>query len=148
MSDELDPLASVVGIEEQPQSFEQHHSAELAKLKTALEAKAAQRLEPVRARVLELKTKVAAADRARAFVQSSFWAEDLLPFMQAQSDRAMKPWRPGEPTDQASVEAKYFFSSGMAVSTENVLSKLRQWMDDGDAARRELAHIEQTRGEK
>ena len=145
MSDELDPLAEK---ERDPVTFEQHHKAELARLTAALEAKAAQRLEPVRARILELKVKVAVADRARAFVQSTFWAEDLLPFMQAQSDRAMKPWRPGEPTDQASVEAKYFFSSGMAVSTENVLSKLRQWMDDGDAARRELAHIEQTRGEK
>lgn len=143
MTDEVDPLA-----EKEPQSFEQHHAAELAKLKAAVEAKRAAQAQPIRARIVDLREKVAVATRAREFVQTSFWKDDLLPFMQAQSDRAMKPWRPGDPTDEKAVEAKYFFSSGMAVSTETVLSKLRQWIDDGDAAQRELAHIEKTRGEK
>ncbi len=94
-----------------------------------------------RTAVQTASAKIGKGVRTRQFVQSSFWTDDLLPWLQDECGVAMRPWTPGNPDvpfSENRVNALYFYASGKSALVGLILATLKRWIDEGEEAQRWL----------
>ena len=125
--------------EKEPTSWPEYFKAQITKLQEAIKKNRDDDDIPVRNRIRELQDVVALGHRCRGFVNSEFFKDDLMPWLQKEAGQAVVPWRPGQDFDPYSVQANHFFNSGKASVVESLLTWLHRSSDDGLRAEKQIA---------
>ena len=127
----------IMNEEKRPQSFSDFFQQGIEKLRQTVAFNKSKLEVPIKNRISELQDISARGHRARGFVDSAFWKEDLLPWLKQEAN-GIRPWSPGKPFDPFDVKANVFYDSGKVQLFGNLLNKLISWSQEGMQADKEM----------
>lgn len=87
-----------------------------------------------RERISRAWESVARATHTRKFLEGDFWKDHFGPLLAAHQE--IEPWRPGQATDHMTIVSRHLTASGEALFARKIEDTLKQWMDDGESAKK------------
>jgi hypothetical protein len=124
---------------EDPKSFSDFFSGAISRIKESIKIQRSKKEEPIELVIARLQSVVARGDRAREFLSSNLWANDIEPFLKAEAAKChWKPWRPGDPILEHQVWAEHLYNSGRAAAYTRIIEEFRVRIEEGRAAAERL----------